>query len=67
MMREGEFMKTILKLMVLSMLAFSFAAFATGEETTPPDPAAIDCEEPVAAPGTVQPAGDDSAGAQDAG
>lgn len=67
MMREGEFMKTILKLMVLSMLAFSFTAFADpGEQTTPPDPAAIDCEENVVAPGSVQ-EGDDPDNAREAG
>ena len=63
MMREGEFMKTILKLMVLSMLILSIPVIAQetersggslGEQRTPPDPASIDCEENVVAPGSVQ-------------
>ena len=57
-------MKTLLKLMILTMLAISFSAFATGEETTPPDPAAIDCGE--ANPETVV-AGDESSDGSAAG
>ena len=48
-------MKTIFKLFILSMLALSFGAFAdTGEQTTPPDPSAVDCGEGVEGPGTVE-------------